>query len=266
VTLRICIFGLGEAGGTIAADLVLAGCDVHGFDPRSVSTPNGVTRHSNASSAVAASSGVDIICALTASADAPAALAQVAGLAGPGTVYADFSTSAAGLKTSLAASALASELSFVDIALMAPVPGKGLRTPSLASGPGAERFLSYFGPLGMPVEYAGAEAGLAATRKLLRSIVIKGFAALLIESMSAANAAGLGDETWDNLVDQFSVADEALLRRIIEGTGTHALRRLHEMEAAADMCHELGIDPVMTESTVESLRRITNGAALPALP
>ena len=78
------------------------------------------------------------------------------------------------------------------------------------------------GPLGMPVEHAGDEPGRAATRKLLRSVVMKGLAALVIESMRAAEAAGLADETWDNIVAQLTAADEALIRRLVDRHRAHA--------------------------------------------
>lgn len=259
----ITVFGLGEAGGLIAADLVSAGAEVHAFDPRPVPTPAGVTRHQDPADAVI---GAQIICALTSAVDAPGALGQAIAAFPPDVVYADFATSAAGLKRTLAATADAAGAAFVDVALMSPVPGSGLRTPALASGPGAMAFIEVFSALGMPLEHAGDEPGSAATRKLLRSIVVKGLAGLLIESMRAADAAGLGDETWANLVGQFVAADEAFLRRIVTGTGAHSLRRLHEMEATADLLEELGVDPVMTRSTVESLRRIDAGASLPPLP
>ena len=148
---------------------------------------------------------------------------------------------------------------------MSIVPGNGLRTPALASGSGAAAFEAVLAPLGMPVEAVGDQAGDAATRKLLRSVVIKGLAGLLIEAMHAADAAGFAAETWQNLVDQFTAADGKFLRRMVEGTAPHAVRRLHEMEAAAELLTDLGIDPVMTRSTVESLRRVPIDG-LPKLP
>ena len=39
-------------------------------------------------------------------------------------------------------------------------------------------------------------------------------------------------------------------------TATHSTRRREEMEAATQLLEILGVDPVMTRSTVESLRRI----------
>jgi 3-hydroxyisobutyrate dehydrogenase-like beta-hydroxyacid dehydrogenase len=262
--VRLAVFGLGEAGSLFAADAVAAGAQVHGYDPAEVATPAGVVRHETPTAAV---TEADVVLALTAAADAQAALTQALGAIPTTAVYADCSTGPSSLKRRLSDLAAEHDVAFVDVALMSPVPGKGIGTPALASGPGAALFVELMRPVGMDVADDGPEPGRAAARKLLRSVVMKGFAALLIESMEAAHAAGLADETWENLVGQFTEADEALMRRLVEGTAPHSLRRLHEMEASADLLEELGVDPVMTKGTVESLRRIDTGeATVPDLP
>lgn len=259
--LTVAVFGLGEAGGEIATDLAAAGASVTGYDPADVPDPQGVRRVTEPRAAVA---DADLVMAVTASADAPAALAQALDAIPEGAVYADLATASAGTKRDLAATAAERQLAFVDVALMSTVPGKGLQTPALVSGPGAARYAELLTPAGGCIEVVGDEAGLAATRKLLRSVVLKGFAALLIESLRAAEAAGLAEETWANLVDQFTEADGDFLTRMVLGTDTHALRRLHEMEATAELLHDLGVDPVMTAATVESLRRaVRNGVPPP---
>jgi 3-hydroxyisobutyrate dehydrogenase-like beta-hydroxyacid dehydrogenase len=139
-------------------------------------------------------------------------------------------------------------------------------TPALASGPAVEEFVTIMLPLGMPVESAGCEAGQAATRKLLRSIVMKGVAQLLLEALEAAEAADLGAETWENLVAQLSSIDEALLRRLVTGTAAHAARRVDEMEATVELLEELNVDPVMTIATAARLRRMADGDPARPLP
>ncbi|MGH9133892.1 MAG: DUF1932 domain-containing protein, partial [Ilumatobacteraceae bacterium] len=251
--MRFTVFGLGEAGSLIAAGLAAAGQTVLAFDPAEVGTPDGVERCADPRAAVARA---DVVLSLTASADAPTALSQALDAIPAAAIYADLSTSAAELKRRLAGVAAERDLGFADVALMAVVPGNGLRTPALASGSAAYELEAVLAPLGMPIEAVGRQAGDAATRKLLRSVVIKGLTAVLIESMHAASAAGFAEETWQNLVDQFTTADEMFLRRLVEGTGQHALRRLHEMEAAAELLADLGVEPVMTRSTVENIRRV----------
>jgi 3-hydroxyisobutyrate dehydrogenase-like beta-hydroxyacid dehydrogenase len=261
---RICVFGLGEAGSVLAADLCAAGASVAGYDPAPVRTPPGVERHDDP---CAAATGAGTVLAVTAAADAAGALAQALDAIPRGATYADLATASAGLKRSLAATAAAAGLDFADVALMAPVAGTGLRTPALASGPGAARVVAVLGPLGMPVEHAGEEPGVAAARKLLRSVVVKGLTAAVMESLRAAEAAGLVEETWDNVVAQLTAADEAFVRRLVAGTGRHAARRVHEMEAAAEMLRELGVEPTMTEATAAHLRAVAaDAAAVPNLP
>ena len=51
--MRFTVFGLGEAGGLIAADLAAAGQQVRGYDPADVTTPAGVERCDDPQSAVA---------------------------------------------------------------------------------------------------------------------------------------------------------------------------------------------------------------------
>lgn len=260
--MRIGVFGLGEAGGLISADLAAGGATVTGYDPAPVRTPTGVARVDEPAAAVR---DADVVAAFTAQSDAEAALTQALDAIEPSALYADFSTSSAGVKRRLARIAGERGIAFVDVAMLSIVPGNGLRVPAMVSGPGADRFAAVFGPLGMPVESIGGEAGEAATRKLLRSVMMKGLAAVVIESLRAGEAAGCAPWLWDNLVEEITRADGVLLARLVRGTGQHALRRLHEMEASAELLSELGVEPVMTRSTVASLRdALENG--VPEVP
>jgi 3-hydroxyisobutyrate dehydrogenase-like beta-hydroxyacid dehydrogenase len=247
------IFGLGEAGSLFASDLVAAGVRVQVFDPRPVSTPPEVVR---CDSPVDAVRGASVVLALTPQDDAVGAFTQAIGAFEHGTLYADLSTSAPAVKREIAALAAEAGVEFVDVALMAVVRGNGLRAPALVSGDGADRYVAFMSSFGVPVESVGPTAGDAATRKLLRSVMMKGLAALVIEAMRAAGEVGLEEWLWGNLVDEITAADEVLLARLVKGTGVHAVRRLHEMQACQSLLESLGVDPVMTRSTVESLRRV----------
>ncbi len=260
--LTVGFFGLGEAGSLISADLAAAGAAVTGYDPAPTGTPHNVRRVTDPRSAV---EGADLVMAATAAADAMDALRQALEAIPAGAVYADLSTASAVRKQDLASVAATRSLKFADVALMAMVPGNGLYGASLVSGPGAARYAELLAPAGVPVEVVGPDAGTAATRKLLRSVVMKGLPALIIESLRAATAAGLGEETWQNLLGQIETLDAGFLRRLLEGTETHSERRHAEMQAAVELLESLGIEPTMTRATVESLRRMpTEG--LPELP
>ena len=251
--MLITVFGLGEAGSIIAAELADAGADVQGYDPADVPTPRGVTRHETPATAVM---GSRLVIAATAATDAQRAIAQAWDEMRRGTVYADLSTAPPGLKQDLGDTAALRGLPFADVALMAPVPGNGLATPSLASGPGAEAYAVIVGELGGVVEVIGDRPGDAAARKLLRSVVTKGLAALVIESLEAADAHGQKEWAWEHIAGLIASADEPFVRRLIAGTPQHVDRRLVEMESARAFFEELGVGPTMTSATVESLRRI----------
>ena len=267
MTARITVFGLGEAGSLIAADLAAAGITVNGYDPAPAPTPRGVMRFDDPLSAVSGTdlAGTDLVISLTAAADARTALTQALEQIPAGAIYADFSTSTAAAKQELAKLASGRGLAFADVALMSTVPGKGLRTPALAAGTGAAEFVRVFSALGMPVTMVSNNPGDAAIRKLLRSVAIKGLASVVIEAMRAAERAGCADWLWANLAEEITRADAAFLSRLVRGTGRHAVRRLHEMEAARDLLVELGVDPVLTRATVENLRR-TPEEGLPEIP
>jgi 3-hydroxyisobutyrate dehydrogenase-like beta-hydroxyacid dehydrogenase len=250
VNHTVTVFGLGEAGSLIAADLAGAGAVVHGYDPADVATPQGVERHGDPKTAVR---GSGLVMAITAAVDAQAAIAQAWDVIGRGTVYADLSTAPPSLKEDLDDTATLRGLQFADVALMAPVPGRGLATPSYASGAGAVSYAEAVNPFGAQVEVVGDAAGTAATRKLIRSVFMKGLTAVLIEATRTAEAAGEGEWFWEHVAD---VVGEELLVRMVSSTATHSARRLEEMEAATQLLEILGVDPVMTRSTVESLRRI----------
>jgi 3-hydroxyisobutyrate dehydrogenase-like beta-hydroxyacid dehydrogenase len=254
VTPTIALLGLGEAGGTFRRDLRAAGVPVVGFDPLASTDPDvGV--------AAEAAAGADVVMSQNSAADAVDAAESVLGALRPGVVFADLNTGSPKLKASLARIVEPTGAEFADVALMAPVPGRGLGTPTLASGSGAERFASLVTPLGMPVEVVGDAPGAAAERKLLRSIVWKGLAAVILEATAAGDAAGKAEAVRAEILDVLDDADEALVERMLTGSRTHARRRTHEMEAVGDMLRDLGVPSWMSDGSAEWLRALRDGRA-----
>jgi 3-hydroxyisobutyrate dehydrogenase-like beta-hydroxyacid dehydrogenase len=273
--LTVAVLGLGEAGGTIARDLAAAGVAVRGYDP-AVPAPPGVTA---AVSDADACLGADLVLSLTTANEAERALEQalpgLAGTGGPGgpggsgpggpggtnpqpgrTVYADANTASAGLKQGLAVIAEEAGVPFADIALMAPVPGRGLHTPMVVSGPAAEDVARLLGACGATVSVLPGPAGVAATRKLLRSVFYKGMAAAAIEALHAARAAGCEDWLREHIAAELAAADEDTLARMEKGSYQHARRREHEMAAASDLLNELSVPPRVTRASQRWLNQL----------
>lgn len=240
---EIAVLGLGEAGGRLAADLAEAGAGVRGYDPDPA-------RGGSASSPEEAVAGADVVLSANAASAAVAAAESAVPVLGEEAVYADLNTSSPAVKRELAA--IAGER-FADVALLGPVPEKGLRTPALASGPAAEAFAVALRPLGMPVDVVSDRAGDAAEMKLLRSVFMKGLAASAIESLDAAGRSG--HDIW--LRGEIAgVIGEPLLDRLLEGSRRHAARRVEEMDAARGLLLDLGIEPRVVSASAALLSKL----------
>ena len=244
-TLVVAVLGLGEAGSLIARDLAAAGAEVRGYDPAVAAAP-GIT---DTSGEAEAARGADLVLSVnSAKAAVDAFRAGQPGLR-RGALWADLNTASPDTKRQLASIAEGDEIPFADVAMMAPVPGRGLRVPMLASGGGAARYAGMLNPLGADIELLDGPAGLAATRKLLRSVFYKGMAAAVIEALEAARAAGHEHWLHEHITAELTAASAGVVQRIIDGTRKHAVRRTAEMESAAEMLTELGVPPYIAEAS-----------------
>lgn len=253
---RVALLGMGEAGSHIATDLVAAGVAVTAYDPRPVVAPAGVVMLGSEAEAAAAA---DVVLSVNwASVAVAAASAALPGLT-PRTLYAELNTASPAQKRAVAAAISPSGACFVDVALMSNVPGKGVRTPMLVAGPGAEEFAALVRGFGTEVEVLAGETGEAAGRKLLRSVFMKGFGSVVVEALAAARAAGL--EQWMETQIQAVLADPGEARRFDAGTRLHARRRSHEMAAALELLADLGTETTMTRATLENLRLLAGERA-----
>lgn len=247
----IAILGIGEAGKTLARDLIAQGIHVRGWDPTPRDLPN---KLDFASSNPAAVSGADIVLSVNWASVAVDVAAEVASVLQPGQLFADMNTGSPQLKRDIAPIIDNTGARFVDAALMDPVPPKGLGTQVYASGSGAEAFAEKMIPLGMPVTYLDCEAGNAATHKLVRSIMYKGVAAVIIECLEAAEKLNMIKYARAQMLK--IIYDEPMIDRFVSGSIQHARRRAEEMEAVVEMLNSIGVSPFTTEATVKRLKEL----------
>ncbi|MDA8267007.1 MAG: DUF1932 domain-containing protein [Actinomycetota bacterium] len=253
--LVVAVLGLGEAGSALTADLLDGQATVRAYDPLVPAPPGSVACSGDAD----AVDGADLVVSVNSAHDAPGALHAGLATLAANAIWADANTGSAQLKVDLAAVAAGADRQFVDVALMAPVPGSGLRTPMLASGSGAERFASMLRPLGATIEVVGEHPGLAATRKLLRSVFYKGMAAAAVEALAAARHAGQEEWLRAHLQEELDRTSAATLDRLVTGTYHHARRRCEEMRAASEMLRDLGVAPHVTDAAAAMLFDIASG-------
>ena len=237
--VRVALLGLGEAGAEIAGDLVAAGADVRGYDP-AVDPPAGVDPRSDEADAVR---DADLVLSVNSAHDAQPALANALPALAPGTLWADLNTAAPAVKAALVRQLAGRDVPVADVALMAPVPGRGLRTPMLVSGPGAARYAEILTGFGATVTVQPGPAGEAISRKLLRSVFYKGLAAAVVEALAAAEAAGCAPWLRADISAELAGFDERTIDRLVDGTHRHARRRADEMSAASEQLAGLGVPP-----------------------
>lgn len=256
--LTVAVLGLGEAGSHFANDLAELGVQVRGWDPapRRALHPAVLLAASNADAAAPA----DIVLSVNLSAVAEQVAAEVAPVLTARHLYAELNTASPATKQAVAALVQPTGARAVDVAIMAPVPPKGLRTPLLLSGPGAAALAQRLGPLGLDLTVLGPEVGEAATRKLLRSIVYKGVAAVIGEAVAAGQRLGLEPYIREQISSVIG-GNDALIDRFLEGSRLHALRRTHELEAVVAMLTDLELNPVVSRATLASLQQLVKQEA-----
>lgn len=247
----IAILGIGEAGGALARDLIAKGVQVRGWDPEPRSLPPELEF---AASNPAAASDADIVLGVNWASVAIEVATEVAPVLQSNQLYADLNTASPQLKRDIATIIEKMGASFVDAALMEPVLPKGLGTQVYASGSGAQLFAQKMAPLGMPVTYLDREAGNAATHKLVRSIMYKGVAAVIVECLEAAEALNMSEYARAQMLK--IISDEAMIDRFVNGSIKHARRRVHEMEAVVEMLNSIGVSAFTSQAALHRLKEI----------
>ncbi|WP_435355978.1 NAD(P)-binding domain-containing protein [Emticicia sp. SJ17W-69] len=252
--LKIAILGLGEAGSHFANDLIKLGVEVTGFDPNPVRKlhDNMILAQSNAEAVKQA----DIVFSANLSSVSIEIAEELKDVLKSNQFFCEMNTSGPEKKIKIAEILKTSGVKVIDLAIMAPVPPKGIMTPFLASGENATEFLEKVKPLNLDIKQVdNGNIGDAATRKLLRSIVYKGIAAVVCEAMEAGEAFGMESYIRGQIGSLIGGNDD-LIDRFVEGSRTHALRRMHEMEAVIEMLEAKGLDPIVTRGTRNNLEKL----------
>lgn len=139
---------------------------------------------------------------------------------------------------------------FVDAVLMGAVPLEGIKVLTVVSGACAPQFRELLAPYGMNIQVISADPGAASAMKLIRSVFMKGLAALLLESLEAAQRKGVLDIVAADIaawIDERPFSQ--IIKRFVCGTAVHAERRAHEMTQALEMLRSLGGSTRMTRAT-----------------
>lgn len=251
--VRIAVMGLGEAGALYARGLAEAGAEVTGYDPHVEVSALGIAQRTTLAGCV---EGADVVLSLVGARASVGAARDAVERMAHGALLADLNTAAPATKREVAALARGAGVAVADVAVLAPVPRAGHRTPLLASGDAAEEFARRMRPLGVPVDVAPGGIGDAARLKLLRAVFMKGLAALVIEGLEAARASGAEEWLRGQIAAELGADGHAAVERLLAGTYTHVERREHELRDVLSVLEEAGTPTDMTRATHAWLARI----------
>lgn len=256
MTKRVALIGFGEAGSTFAR----AG-DWDGFacaydillERRAEMAGLGIASTDSAEEAL---KGAQLVLSLVTADQALNAARTYAGFIEPGAIWCDMNSVAPETKRASARAVEAAGGRYVDVAVMAPVEPARLSVPLLLAGEAAGDAKALLAALGFGnIAIAGREVGRASAIKLCRSIMVKGMEALTAEMAIAAERAGVLDEVLASLdASEKSRPWAERAEYNLERMATHGMRRAAEMEEAAAMLRDLGIEPAMTDGTVRRQR------------
>lgn len=262
---RIALIGFGEAATTFLRGWPVEPAAVAVYDIRIAGPESGAMmagryaahhvagKDSPAAAVVGASLVFSLVTADQAVVAAEAAAPHLEG----GALYVDGNSCSPGAKRRAAEAVTRAGGRYVDMAIMAPVAPQGVRTPVLLSGPEAEEAKARLAALGMVAAIAGAGVGEASTIKMLRSVMVKGFEALVGECLLAARRAGVEDAVLASLQASDPGFDwRARASYNLERMMVHGLRRAAEMREVAQTVEELGLTGRMAVATAEWQDRI----------
>jgi 3-hydroxyisobutyrate dehydrogenase-like beta-hydroxyacid dehydrogenase len=260
--------GFGEAASEIALGLRDEGFTrLEAYDVNQAREPQGALVRNRASQAGISLSKdcgdlikrADILVSATSSTVATSVAQDAAKYLSPGQLFADINSASPTTMEAASRAIAGTGAKFVDIAVMGPVPRSRHKVPMLASGEGAQEFADAMTPWGMNVRVIGSKPGQASAAKLVRSVYMKGAAALLYEMCLAADRYGVVDLVMASVCeDMDAVPFEEMATRFIAGTAIHAGRRVHEMEDVLQMLDDLGTRSSMSAATTETLRWISS--------
>ena len=174
-----------------------------------------------------------------------------------GRTFVDFNATDPALKTDIERIITPTGAAFVEGAVLGAVGVTGAKTEILLGGPHARRAeRDLAGEMGLNVRFYSEQIGKASTFKNLRSVFSKGMEALLIEFLTAGERAGIRADLWREATELFSSHPfEKTASNWVRTHATAHARRLSEMKQVASVLRQLGIEPTMTDATVDFFAR-----------
>ncbi|SEB64778.1 3-hydroxyisobutyrate dehydrogenase [Nitratireductor aquibiodomus] len=171
---------------------------------------------------------------------------------GAGALYCDMNSCAPSSKREAAKAIEARGGRYVDVAVMSPVLPLRHHAPLLVSGPHAAEALTVLQAMDMRPALAEGPVGTASAIKMIRSIMVKGIEALVLECVLSATREGVDKIVLSSLEETFpGFGWPERVAYMLERAMVHGTRRAAEMEEAAKTAADLGLSGRMAQATAE---------------
>ena len=263
---HIAIIGFGEAGQIYAEGLARK-ATIRVWDKKLMSSEAASLRARAqqlnvglATSLGEAIQDADLILSLVTAGNAREVAEQAAPLLVSGQHFLDFNSVSPATKQAAAEAVKHGKGSYLDVAVMAPVPPKRLATPLLLAGPHADLLAETLTSLDCRARAVSDRIGDVSAIKMCRSVMIKGLEALTTECLSAAQQYGVEDAVLASLHASFPSMgwNDQLPHYLISRVAEHGVRRAEEMGEVVKTLQDAGVDAMMSKA----IRQVQ--AALPA--
>ena len=265
---RVALIGFGEAASAFVEGWRKAvSLETHAFDIKTANPSEAVRAAkwedyrrwgvSGADTPAGALASAGIVFSLVTADQALAAATSAAPHLEPGAFFFDCNSCSPGTKRRAAEAVTQAGGRYIDSAVMAPVHPKLHKTPLLLSGPDAEEALAVTRALDMAANAVPGGVGAASSNKMIRSVMMKGLEALVLECVLAGRKAGVDEAVLDSLEATYpGFGWKKRSAYMLERAVTHGIRRAAEMREAALTVKELGFGGAMASATAEWEQKI----------
>ncbi|HUK03371.1 MAG TPA: DUF1932 domain-containing protein [Steroidobacteraceae bacterium] len=267
----IAFIGFGEAGGILGAELARRELTVSAYDVLlEAPAARQAMRSKMQAAGVRPGAGVReivqdsqlVISAVTASESARVAQETAPHLRA-GQFYLDINSVSPATKRASSECIEAGGASYVEAAVMAPVPPQRLAVPMLLGGAQAQALAEALRALGMNATAVSERIGVASAVKMCRSIIIKGLEAITLESLFAARCFGAEREVLASLERSYPQMGWAgdLPDYLVSRVAEHGRRRAAEMREVVRTLTDAGLTALMAAATAQRQDRLIDEMA-----
>jgi 3-hydroxyisobutyrate dehydrogenase-like beta-hydroxyacid dehydrogenase len=260
--IRLGLVGYGEIGSTLGAGLRRSGLtEVLSYDKYAFDGPYAglIQRRAREAgvpllrSAAELAERAEVIIGATPGSSSIASAEALAPHLRPHHLVADIASATPRVKQAVAERLAASGAGFADGSIVG-TPKDGHAMPILLAGAPAARLRDALVPWGMNLTAVGERIGDASAIKILRSVVMKGLEALLLECLLGARRYGIDAAVLASLDKTLARPFPQTVQGLITTDVIHAERRSEEAAMSAEALAEVGLDGFVTRAVAERLR------------